>query len=118
MWGRKGLVVLPSCPDEASSLLEERLWLEGSCQAGGAERFLALKLAGSHTDMRLRCFNRAQELHGARALVLVGPARALSTGQAVGCSIPSLFLEFMLSAGISTWRSLASSSAQELITGT
>lgn len=42
----------------------------------------------------------------------------LSTGQAVGCSIPSLFLEFMLSARISTWRSLASSSAQELITGT
>lgn len=101
----------PSRPDE-------RLWLEETCQAEGPERILALKPAGSHMDMRLRCLTRAQELDGARALVLVGSAPVLSIGQAVGCGIPSLFLEFVPSAGIGTWSSLASSSAQELSTGT
>ena len=95
----RGWACPPSCPHEASSLLEERVWLERLCQAGGAERFLALKPPGSHTDMRLRCLDRAQELDGACALVLVGSGAHTIRG-------------------ISTWRSLASSRAQELSMGT
>lgn len=64
-------------------------------------------------DMRLRCLARAQELDGRHALVLVGSGRVLSTEQAVGCGIPSLALEFVPSAGISTWRSPTSLSTQD-----
>lgn len=44
--------------------------------------FLALKLAGPHTDVRSRCLNRAQELEGACASVLMGSDHVISMGQA------------------------------------